>query len=46
MPRQPPAFVIGQAEPAAHVRPQDAVLFKQVGRGFLLPLVEPADQHR
>ena len=44
--RQPPAFVIGHSEPAAHVRSQDAVLFNQVGRGSLLPLVEPADQHR
>ena len=43
---QPPAFLIGQADPAAHVRAQDAVLFNQVGHGVLLPLVEPADQRR
>ena len=46
MPRQPPAFLIGQADPAAHVPTQDAVLFDQVGHGVLLPLVEPADQRR
>ena len=43
---QPPAFLIGQADPAAHVSAQDAVLFDQVGHSVLLPLVEPADQRR
>ena len=43
-PRQPPAFVISQADPAAHVPTQDAVLFDEVGHGVLLPLVEPTDQ--
>jgi hypothetical protein len=46
VPRQPPAFFIGQADPAAHVPTQDAVLFDQVGCGVLLPLAEPADQRR
>ena len=46
VPRQPPAFCIGQADPAAYVSTQDAVLFDQVGHGVLLPLVEPADQRR
>ena len=46
VPRQPPAFCIGQADPAAYVSTQDAVLFDQVGDGVLLPLVEPADQRR
>ena len=41
---QPPALVIGQAKPTAHVPAQDAVLFNQVGHGLLLPLVEPADE--
>jgi hypothetical protein len=27
VPRQPPAFVIGQADPTAHVPAQDAILF-------------------
>jgi hypothetical protein len=40
------AFFIGQADPAAHVSTQDAVLFNQVGHGCLLSLVEPADQRR
>ncbi len=44
MHRQPTAFLIGQADPAAHVPAQDAVFFDQVGHGVLLPLVEPADQ--
>ena len=44
MHRQPTAFLIGQADPAAHVPAQDAVLFDQVRHGSLLPLVEPADQ--
>ena len=43
---QPTAFLIGQADPAAHVPAKDAVLFNQVGHGVLLPLVEPADQRR
>ena len=42
--RQPTAFLIGQADPAAHVPAQDAVFFDQVGHGVLLPPVEPADQ--
>jgi len=46
MHRQPTALIIGQPDPAAHVSPQDAVLFDQVGHGVLLPLVEPADQRR
>ncbi len=43
---QPAALVIGQADSAAHVPTQDAVLFNQVSHGILLPLVEPADQRR
>ena len=46
VPRQPTAFFIGQAEPAAHVPAEDAVFFDEVGHGVLLPLVEPADQRR
>jgi hypothetical protein len=41
---QPTAFLIGQADPAAHVPTEDTVFFDQVGHGLLLPLVEPADQ--
>jgi hypothetical protein len=44
MHRQPTAFRISQADPAAHVPAQDAVFFNQVGHGVLLPPVEPADQ--
>ena len=44
VPRQPPAFLIGEAEPATHVPAEDAVFFDQVGHRLLLPLVEPADQ--
>ena len=44
MHRQPTAFRIGQAVPAAHVPTQDAVLFDQVGHDVLLPPVEPAGQ--
>jgi hypothetical protein len=44
VPRQPPAFLIGEAEPATHVPAEDAIFFDQVGHGLLLPLVEPADQ--
>ena len=44
VPRQPPAFLVGQTDPAGQVRSEDAVLFDQVGHGVLLPLVEPADQ--
>ena len=42
--RQPTSFLIGQADPAAHMPTEDAVFFDQVGYGRLLPLVEPADQ--
>ena len=42
--RQPTAFRIGQANPAAKVPTQDAVFFDQVGHSRLLPLVAPADQ--
>ena len=42
--RQPTAFLIGQADPAAHVPAQDAVLFYQVRHSVLLSLVKPADQ--
>jgi hypothetical protein len=44
MHRQPTAFLIGQADPAAHVSTQDAVLFYQVRDSVLLSLVKPADQ--
>src|ERR1035437_3677153 len=44
VPRQPTAFLIGQAAPAAHVPAEDAVFFDEVGHRPLLPLVEPADQ--
>ena len=43
---QPPAFFIGQAEPAAHVPAEDAVFCDEVGHRVLRPLVEPADQRR
>jgi hypothetical protein len=39
---QPTAFIVGQAEPAAHVPTEDAVLFDQVRHGVVLPLIEPA----
>ena len=42
--RQPTAFLIGEADPAAHVSTQDAVLFYQVRDTVLLSLVKPADQ--
>jgi hypothetical protein len=45
VPRQPPAFLIGEAEPATHVSAEDPVFLDEVGHGFPLPLVEPADQH-
>jgi hypothetical protein len=41
---QPTAFLIGDANPALHVRTEDAVFFDQARQGLLLPLVEPADQ--
>src|SRR3954451_22041847 len=44
MHRQPTAFLIGEADPAAHVSTQDAVLFDQVRDRVLLSLVKPADQ--
>ena len=44
VPRQPPAFRVGQTDPAVQMRSEDAVLFNQVGHYVLLPLVEPADQ--
>jgi hypothetical protein len=44
--RQLTALIIGQADPAAHVSAEDAILFDQVGHGVQLPLVEPADQRR
>ena len=37
---QPPAFFIGQADSARHVRAQDAVLFDEIRDG-LLSLVGP-----
>jgi hypothetical protein len=43
---QPTAFLVGQAEPAAHVPTEDAVFFDQVGHGVLRPSVEPAGQRR
>ena len=43
---QPAELVIGQADPAAHIPTQDAVLFNKVSHGILLPLVEPGDQRR
>jgi hypothetical protein len=46
MHRQPTAFLIGQADPAAYVPTQDAVLFSQVRHSVLLSLVKPADQRR
>jgi hypothetical protein len=42
--REPTAFFVSQADPAAHVSTKDAVFFDQVRHGHLLPLVEPADQ--
>jgi hypothetical protein len=42
--REPTAFVVGQADPAAHVSTKDAVFFDQLRHGRMLPLVEPADQ--
>ena len=44
VPHQPPAFLIGEAEPATHVPAEDAIFFDQAGHALLLPLVEPADQ--
>ena len=44
VPRQPSAFLIGEAEPATHVSAENAVFFDEVGHGLPLPLVEPADQ--
>jgi hypothetical protein len=46
VPRQPPAFFIGQPDPAAQLAAEDAILFDYVGDGILLTLVEPADQRR
>jgi len=40
VPGQPTAFLVGQADPAAHVPTEDAVFFDQVGHGLLLPLVD------
>ena len=44
VPRQPSAFLIGEAEPATQLSAEDAVFFDEVGHGLPLPLVEPADQ--
>jgi hypothetical protein len=44
VPRQPSAFLIGEAEPATHVSAEDPVFFDEVCHGLPLPLVEPADQ--
>jgi len=41
---QSTTFLIGQADPAAKVRAEGAVLFDQVGDG-LLPLVGPPARH-
>ncbi len=43
--REPTAFVVGQADPAAHASAQDAVFFDQVRHGRLLPLVRRGVQH-
>ena len=43
--RQPTAFLIGQTDPAAQVRAEDAVFFDQIGNR-LLPLVGPPAGHR
>jgi hypothetical protein len=43
--RQPTAFIIGQTDPAAQVRAEDAVFFDQIGNR-LLPLVGPLAGHR
>jgi hypothetical protein len=42
---QPTAFLIGQTDPAAQVRAEDAVFFDQMGNR-LLPLVGPPAGHR
>ena len=42
--RQPTPFLIGQADPAAQVRAEDAVLFDQICDG-LLSLVGPPAGH-
>ena len=42
--RQPTAFLIGQADPTAHVLAKDAILLDQVGHRVLVPSVEPTDQ--
>jgi hypothetical protein len=39
---QPTAFLIGQADPAAQVRAEDAVLFNQIRDGLLLLVGSPA----
>ena len=38
----PTAFLIGQADPAAQVRAEDAVLFNQIRDGLLLLVGPPA----
>jgi hypothetical protein len=42
--RQPPAFLIGQADPTAHMSAKNAVLFDQVGHRVLVPLAKPTSQ--
>ena len=42
---QPTTFVIGQADPAAQMCAEDAVLFNQIREGRL-PLVGPPAGHR
>ena len=42
---QPTAFLVGQPNPPAQVRAEDAVLFDQI-RDRLLPLVGPPAGHR
>jgi hypothetical protein len=39
--RQPPAFLIGQADPAAPMPTKNAVLFEPVGHLVLMPLAKP-----
>jgi hypothetical protein len=42
--RQLTAFLIGQADPTAHVLAKDAILLDQVGHRILVPSVEPTGQ--
>jgi hypothetical protein len=42
--RQPTAFLIGQADPTAHVLGKDAILLDKVGHCVLVPSVEPTGQ--